>query len=95
MSITAGISRISQKVILKRFVSIVPSFQKTLFIKAEIISTKGFFRGRALMGKGIFSQMKKNAISTTRFDLFFVFYFGLVWGFFTRGLAPLLQHFPG
>lgn len=82
VSITAGISRISQNVVLKRFVSIVPSFQKTIFIKAEIISTKGFFRGKAVVDKGIFSQMKQNSIPITEFDIFFVFCFGMVWDFF-------------
>lgn len=69
MSITAGITRISQEVVLKRFVSIVPSFQKTIFIKAEIISTKGFFRGRAVVYKGRFSQVKENSVSITEFDI--------------------------
>lgn len=82
MSITADISRISQKVVLKRFVSIVPSFQKIIFIKAEIKSTKGFFRGRAVLCKGIFSQVKENSVSTTGFDIIFVVWFGFLFFFF-------------
>lgn len=53
---TAGISRISQKIVQKRSVSIVPSFQKTLFIKAEIVSAKVLFRGRAVVDKRIFPK---------------------------------------
>lgn len=48
VSSLAGIRRITPKAVLKSFVSIdilASSPQKTLSIKAEIISTKVFFRG--------------------------------------------------
>lgn len=43
-----GVNKITQKVVLKRFMSIdklVSSFQKTLLIKEEIISTKRYLAG--------------------------------------------------